>query len=72
MDPVQQAKRIVYDYNLDPSDYTDSEAEKIVSKLDYFKSVSGGDNNASRMYLVNLLKLFSTDVVKSYKELKDE
>ena len=29
MDPVQQAKRIVYDYNLDPSDYTDSEAEKI-------------------------------------------
>jgi hypothetical protein len=49
-----------------------STLKKIVSKLDYFKSVAGGDNNASRMYLVNLLKLFSTDVVKSYKELKDE
>ncbi len=49
-----------------------STLKKIVSKLDYFRSVAGGDNNASRMYLVNLLKLFSTDVVKSYKEIKDE
>jgi len=29
MDLVQQAKRIVYDYNLNPNDYTNSEAEKI-------------------------------------------
>jgi len=30
--------------------------------------VSGGDNNASRMYLLNLQKLFSTDVIKAYKD----
>ena len=46
--------------------------KKIVDKLDTFKTVSGGDGNASRMYLVNLQKLFSTDVIKAFKELKDE
>ena len=45
---------------------------KIVDKLDTFKTVSGGDGNASRMYLVNLQKLFSTDVIKAFKEIKDE
>ena len=40
----------------------------IVDKLDYFKTVSGGDNNASRMYLVSLQKLFSGDVIKAFKE----
>jgi len=40
----------------------------IVDKLDYFKTVSGGDNNASRMYLVNLQKLFSSDVIKAFKD----
>jgi|TARA_R110002020_G_scaffold419165_1_gene628419 hypothetical protein len=44
---------------------------KIVDDLDTFKTVSGGDNNASRMFLVNLQKLFSTDVIKSFKELKN-
>jgi hypothetical protein len=45
---------------------------KIVDKLDTFKTVSGGDGNASRMYLVNLQKLFSTDVIKAFKEIKDD
>jgi len=45
--------------------------KKIVDKLDTFKTVSGGDGNASRMYLVNLQKLFSTDVIKAFKEIKD-
>ena len=45
---------------------------KIVDKLDYFKTVSGGDHNASKMYLVNLQKLFSSDVIKAFKELEDE
>ena len=33
-----------------------------------FKTVSGGDNKASKMYLVNLQKLFSKDVIKAFKE----
>ena len=33
---------------------------------------TGGDNNASKMYLVNLQKLFSSDVIKAFKELEDE
>jgi len=45
---------------------------KIVDKLDYFKTVSGGDNNASKMFLVNIQKLFSSDVIKSFKELEDD
>jgi|TARA_R100001369_G_scaffold7562_2_gene18780 hypothetical protein len=45
---------------------------KIVDKLDTFKTVSGGDNNASRMFLVNLQKLFSSDVIKAFKEIKDD
>jgi hypothetical protein len=42
----------------------------IVDKLDTFKTVSvcGGDHKASRMYLVNLQKLFSSDVIKAFKE----
>ena len=44
--------------------------KKIVDKLDTFKTVSGGDNNASRMFLINLQKLFSTDVIKAFKESK--
>jgi len=39
--------------------------KKIIGKLDCIKTVSGGDNNASRMYLLNLKKLFSTDVIKA-------
>jgi|TARA_B110000503_G_scaffold135155_1_gene215239 hypothetical protein len=45
---------------------TDS-LKKIINNLDSKRSVSGGDNNASRMYLVNLQKLFSSDVIKAFK-----
>ena len=45
---------------------TDS-LKKIIKNLDYKRSVSGGDNNASKMYLLNLQKLFSSDVIKSFK-----
>ncbi len=44
----------------------------IVDKLDTFRTVSGGDHNASKMYLVNLQKLFSTDVIKAFKDIDDE
>ena len=44
---------------------------RIIQNLDYKKSVSGGDHNASRMYLLNLQKLFSSDVIKAFKEKKD-
>ena len=40
---------------------TDS-LKKIISNLDSKRSVSGGDNNASRMYLLNLQKLFSVNL----------
>ena len=47
--------------------------KRIIDNLDYKRSVSGGDNNASRMYLLNLQKLFSSDVIKAFKETgKDE
>ena len=46
---------------------TDS-LRKIIKNLDKKKSVSGGDNNASRMYLLNLQKLFSSDVIKAFKQ----
>jgi hypothetical protein len=39
----------------------------IVEKLDTFKTVCG-DHKASKMYLLNLQKLFSTDVIKAFKE----
>ena len=39
----------------------------IVDKLDTFKTVSGGDHKASRIFLVNLQKLFSSDVIKAFK-----
>tara|TARA_R110000868_G_scaffold3378_2_gene21841 strand:+ start:3367 stop:3819 length:453 start_codon:yes stop_codon:yes gene_type:complete len=42
--------------------------KRIIDGLDHKKSVSGGDHNASRMYLLNLQKLFSSDVVKAFKE----
>jgi hypothetical protein len=40
--------------------------KKLIDKLDYKRSVSGGDHNASRMYLLKLSKLFSSDVLKKY------
>ena len=45
---------------------------RIIDNLDYKRSVSGGDNNASRMYLLNLQKLLSSDVIKAFKETGDE
>ena len=42
--------------------------KRIISNLDKKRSVSGGDNNASRMYLLNLQKLFSSDVIKAFKD----
>ncbi|ASE99899.1 hypothetical protein [uncultured virus] len=41
--------------------------KKLIDKLDYKRSVSGGDHNASRMYLLKLDKLFSSDVIKTFK-----
>ena len=35
--------------------------KRIIANLDKKRSVSGGDNNASRMYLLNLQKLFSSE-----------
>ena len=49
-----------------------SSLKRIINNLDYKRSVSGGDNNASRMYLLNLQKLFSSDVIKAFKEKQDE
>jgi hypothetical protein len=46
--------------------------KKIVEELDDHRIVSGGDNWASKMYLVNLSKLFSTDTLKIYKQLSTE
>ena len=40
---------------------------RIIDNLDKKRSVSGGDNNAARMYLLNLQKLFSSDVIKAFK-----
>ena len=45
--------------------------KRIINNLDSKRSVSGGDNNASRMYLPNLQKLFSSDVIKAFKETND-
>ena len=46
--------------------------KRIIDNLDHKKSVSGGDNNASRMYLLNLQKLFSSDVIKAFKDTQNE
>lgn len=42
--------------------------KKIINNLDYVKSVNGGDNWASKMYLLNIQKLFSSDVIKAFKD----
>ena len=46
--------------------------KQLIDKLDFKKSVSGGDNKASKMWLVNIQKLFTSDVFKTYKELENE
>ena len=42
--------------------------KRIIANLDYKKTVKGGDNYASQMYLLNIQKLFSSDVIKAFKE----
>jgi len=44
----------------------------IVDKLDTFKTVAGGDHKASKMFLVNLQKLFSSDVIKAFKDSEND
>jgi hypothetical protein len=46
--------------------------KKIVDKIDKFKSVSGGDHNASKMILISLQKLFSAEIIQAFKELNNE
>ncbi len=41
--------------------------KSIIDQLDNIRSVSGGDGYKSKMYLLNLEKLFSTDVIKALK-----
>ena len=45
--------------------------KRIIDNLDNKRVVSGGDHNASKMYLLNLQKLFSSDVIKAFKETKN-
>ncbi len=45
--------------------------KRIIDNLDNKRVVSGGDHNASRMYLLNLQKLFSSDVIKAFKETRN-
>ena len=42
----------------------------IVDKLDKFKTVSGGDNNASKMFLINLQKAFLIGCYKSFQGIR--
>tara|TARA_R100000773_G_C4206531_1_gene107268 strand:+ start:714 stop:1127 length:414 start_codon:yes stop_codon:yes gene_type:complete len=46
--------------------------KELIKKLDSVKSVSGGDNKASKMYLLNIKKLFTSDVFKTFKDLKND
>ena len=46
--------------------------KRIINNLDYKRSVAGGEHNASKMYLLNLKKLFSSDVIKAFKEKENE
>tara|TARA_Y100000114_G_C11685030_1_gene290606 strand:- start:442 stop:873 length:432 start_codon:yes stop_codon:yes gene_type:complete len=45
---------------------------KIIDSLDYVKTVSGGDNYASKMYLLDIQKLFSSDVIKTFKDTQGD
>ena len=45
--------------------------KRIIDNLDHKRTVSGGDNGATRMYLLSLQKLFPTDVFKAYKDGKE-
>ena len=45
--------------------------KQLIDKLDFKKSVSGGDHNASRLWLVSIQKLFTSDVYKTFNHLKN-
>ena len=44
----------------------------LIESLDYIKTVRGGDNMASKMYLISLQKLFSSDAIKTFGNKKDK
>ena len=44
---------------------------RIIDSLDYVRTVKGGDHYASKMYLLNIQKLFSSDVVKAFRDHQD-
>ena len=44
----------------------------LIKSLDYIKTVRGGDNLASKMYLISLQKLFSSDVIKTFGQQNDK
>ena len=46
--------------------------KQLIDKLDFKKSVSGGDHNASKLWLVSIQKLFTSDVYKTFKDLKND
>jgi len=46
--------------------------KQLIDKLDFKKSVSGGDHKASRMWLVNIQKLFTSDVYKTFEDLEND
>ena len=48
---------------------SNSKSKKIIDSLERKVSVSGGDHNASRMYLVSLQKLFDVKTIKEYISL---
>ena len=39
----------------------------IIDSIDSVRTVKGGDNKASKMYLLNIQKLFSSDVIKAFR-----
>ena len=55
------------DYTICTLVFNTKSLKKIINNLDYKKIVNGGDHNASSMYLLNLQKLFSSDVIKAFK-----
>ena len=46
--------------------------KRIIGSLDFVRSVKGGDNMDSRMYLLNLQKLFSSDGIKAFTDGKQK
>ena len=45
-------------------------SKKIIKNTPNKREVSGGDHNASKMYLINLQKLFAIQTIKDYIQIK--